>query len=132
MPARVPSEETVERLKWHAGFGERPVDAATPSISDCTAPKSSVAESLPLAIADFVDALEALNRELNGDVPSETIEGKADSVPRSVAYSVAEAASMLRDAGQDDWSVNTAWEAVLAGDIDDLHEHLELEGDWRG
>jgi hypothetical protein len=37
---------------------------------------------------------------------------------------------MLRDdASTDDavWTVETAWSAVLAGDIDDLREHLRLE-----
>ena len=30
------------------------------------------------------------------------------------------------------WKINCAWDAILAGDIDDLHEHVELEGRARG
>jgi len=36
---------------------------------------------------------------------------------------------MLRDFGDDHsaWMVETAWLAILAGDIDDLREHIALE-----
>jgi hypothetical protein len=125
------SERVERRILWHAGFSERPADAAAPSISDCTLPSSSSAEALPLAVSDFIDALEALNVQLNGAVPSETVDGKAHSVPRTVAYSVAEVIRLLREARTDVWGVETAWAAVLAGDIDDLHEHLELEWNSR-
>lgn len=41
---------------------------------------------------------------------------------------------MLREHGErtakETWMVETAWLAVLARDIDDLYEHLELEWSW--
>jgi hypothetical protein len=52
---------------------------------------------------------------------------------------------MLRDAAQSSsaprarhdrsdaaWSIETAWLAVLAGDIDDLHQHVAAERAMRG
>ena len=72
--------------------------------------------------------LERLNQELNGLLSSESFVGASD-VPRSVAYSVSVVAGMLRDAGRHDAAerVDTAWRAVLDGDIDDLAEHVEFE-----
>jgi hypothetical protein len=47
----------------------------------------------------------------------------------SVAYSVAEVARMLREASADReaWQVETGWLAVLAGDIDDVGQHVAEE-----
>jgi hypothetical protein len=41
---------------------------------------------------------------------------------------------MLRDARREEeaWVVDTGWLAVLAGDIDDIVEHIELERTMRG
>jgi hypothetical protein len=90
--------------------------------------------SLDAALADFLDALAALNRELNGPIPSERI-GGPETIPIDVEYAVANVADMLRKHGErtakETWMVETAWLAVLARDIDDLAEHLELEWSWR-
>jgi hypothetical protein len=81
---------------------------------------------------DLIDALQRLNTELNGDPPSESGAG-ADSVPREIAYAVAEITRALRKAAQPDaaWKVDAAWNATLAGDIDDLGSHLNEEGPER-
>jgi hypothetical protein len=98
------------------------------------------AAQLDAAVEDFVGLLSQLNRELNGLRPSVATVGAAD-VPRSVVYAVAEAARLLREcacrsrqnselhatAKQAAWSVDTAWLAVLSGDIDDLSQHLADE-----
>jgi len=87
------------------------------------------------ALRDFLDALSALNRDLNGPIPSESVRG-AGVVSTDVAYAVAEVARLLREYGERAgdaaateaaWRVDTAWLAVLAGDIDDLAQHLEEE-----
>ena len=56
-------------------------------------------------------------------------DGSDDHVPRSVAYAVSEVTAMLRDAEEHDLAgrIDTAWNAVLAGDIDNLAAHIELE-----
>lgn len=78
---------------------------------------------------DFLDALCAANRELNGKVPSESVGSIDDPIPRSAAYAVSEAERMLRDAGEaaDARRVAMAWNLVLAGDIDDLVSELGLD-----
>jgi hypothetical protein len=83
------------------------------------------------ATADLVEALDDFNRVLNGPRPSSDLRdaGRSDAVPTRVAYSVAEACRMLREAGAADcaWRVETAWLAVLAGDIHDIRQHVEWE-----
>ena len=80
--------------------------------------------------ADLITALDNYNRDLNGPVPSETVGPDDDSVPRTVAYAVGEVVRMLRESGSGRAAlrVETAWLAVLAGDIDDIGEHLAEEG----
>ena len=106
--------------------------SAVPSISECTSPESLL-EGLDAAVDDFVQALSAFNRTLNGEVPSQSFD-HADSVPAAAAYAVSEANRMLRDyrgsaenVGRAEgaaWAIETAWNAVLAGDIDDLAQHI--------
>ncbi len=65
-------------------------------------------------------------------------------LPRTLVSAITEILSMLRDYGdrlqgpigvkapaRAEWSVGTAWRAVLHGDIDDIKEHLELEDRMR-
>ena|SRR5215207_250560 len=125
--SNVVSPDTTQRLRWHAGLAQVPV-GSLPTISDRTRPANALGSRLEDALADLVATLEQLNRELNGDTPSQAITG-ATEIPREVAYAVSEIARMLRDSGaaQDTWTVETAWNAVLAGDIDDLQQHLKEE-----
>src|SRR5579884_165174 len=81
------------------------------------------------ATADLIAALAGFNHDLNGSVPSERIAKRSDSVPRTVAYAVAESIRMLREAGAVERAedAESAWLAVLSGDIDDVTEHVALE-----
>ncbi len=131
---------TVSRLRWHAGLDERGADDV-PSVSSCAHPMGSPTSSLQAAVADCLQTLAVLNREMNGDVPSSTV-GGVEEVPRSLVYAVSEIVRMLRDCqehaeskGQSDaavfakaaWRIETAWSAVLAGDIDNILKHVEGE-----
>jgi hypothetical protein len=80
-----------------------------------------------------MEVLQALNHELNGPQPSTQVSGKAESIPRSAAYAVAEVARMLGDAAHviHAWEVDTAWLGVLAGDVDDLRRHVTEEHEAR-
>ncbi len=117
-------------LLWHAGFAER--EAATvPSVYDAT--KAGDCEALDAALDDLVAAFVVLNRDLNGDAPSASV-GPGPHVPRSVAVAVSEINQLLRrypgtnpGVKRGVWVVDAAWDAVLAGDVDDLAEHLSLE-----
>jgi hypothetical protein len=120
---------TIERLRWHAGLVD-PKPRAVPSISSSTWPHGKRSADLEGAADDFLDALDSLNRELNGDDPSAEAASKSAVVSRDAAYAVAEVDRMLREHGnarREAWAVETAWLAILAGDVDDLREHLARE-----
>lgn len=55
-------------------------------------------------------------------------------MPRDAAYAVSAVTGMLRHAGRPDAAarVDTAWIAVLDGDINDLAEHVEFEHPTNG
>ena len=81
--------------------------------------------------------MSRLNLELNGDLPSERSAEDA-TVPVAVAYAVSEVCSLLRSyrgpvdaagrAADAAWRGETAWNGALAGDIDDIAQHLLDEG----
>ena len=116
-----------QRLVWHAGLSAAG-GLAPGSVSAATSEGDPA--NIEAATTDFIAALDEYNRELNGQVPSETISPGDDSVPRRLAYAVGEVARMLRESGSDRSAlrVETAWLAVLAGDVDDVREHLAEEG----
>jgi hypothetical protein len=114
-----------ERIVWHAGLS---ADGGLAPGSVSAATSSGDQAAIEAATTDSLRALDDYNRDLNGPVPSSSI-GGSGMVPRDVAYAVAEVARMLRDSGADQsaWRVESAWLAVLAGDIDDVREHLAQE-----
>lgn len=116
------TSETLRLLRWHAGLDGDPLDPT--SVSGAAAAHAGQT----VAVATCLRVLDALNRELNGSVPSTSGTGD-DAVPRSVVYAVAEIARMLRVSGDEEgaWRVDTAWSAVLAGDIDDIPAHIDAE-----
>lgn len=139
----VVSELVVRRLRWHAGL-EHAGDPLTASVSACTSPDGALAGRLDAAVADFLKTLGQVNKELHGPVPSESSR-RVDSVPIRVAYAVSEVVRLLREhsasraqvapheaASREAWLVDVAWSAVLAGDIDNLEEHLAHEEMTRG
>jgi len=65
--------------------------------------------------------------------PSSVV-GKGSGIPRSTILVILEISRLLRECegrsmavADAAWSVETAWRAILAGDIDDLGEHLSDE-----
>ena len=118
------SDETSRRLRIHAGL-DHPRETSTPTVASCTGFGSARRADLDAAVQDFIDVLETLNLELNGDVPSEGVGDTPDA-----AYAVGEVSRMLRDDPETPraaWLVETAWLAALAGDIDDLRQHVSDE-----
>lgn len=123
--------ETRRRLRWHAGF-EDVAGRRSVSVSEST---ESGDADLETAVDDVITTLEALNHEVNGNVPSETA-ASARTISTDIAYAVAEISRMLRSyeeraadgrGAEAAWMVDTAWLAVLAGDIDDVEEHVAEE-----
>ena len=117
------SRETTQLLRWHAGLDGDALDAS--SVSGSLAAGGDVER----AMSDFIEAMQRLNQEINAEQPSAAVDGKEDYVSRGVAYAVAEVTRMLRDAARvsEACAVEAAWNAVLAGDVDDVAEHLKAE-----
>jgi hypothetical protein len=90
--------------------------------------RAETRNKIEAAVGDFLEAIATFNKELNGGRPSAG-HSAPDVLPRNVAYAVAEVARMLPATGADNdaWLADTAWLALLAGDIDDLSEHVALE-----
>jgi hypothetical protein len=125
------TDSTTRRLRAHAGLDEAS-GFPGPTVSEATIEPVN-AQDLEAALSDFIDALNALNHELNGAEPSATVLGKASSVSTDAAYAIAEVTRMLRDANREReaWLVDTGWLAVLAGDIDDVRQHIAEEAAGR-
>jgi hypothetical protein len=136
------------RLRNHANIPDSAADLPESasflyllSQADCTK------ESLDFAAAydDMVECLVTLNRALNTEQPSEHIEGKAPSVDRTLVYCMALIMSdgfslysrwasdglfsvaYLSDLQKALLCIGFAWNAVLAGDIDDIREDIQNE-----
>jgi len=110
-----------------------------PSIASSTWPRGRVAKEFADSVADCLNTLAALNRELNGELPSSGAVRAAD-VPRKLVYAMTEIVRMIREcwqqAGDQEaagvlaraaWRVETAWSAVVAGDVEDIPKHIEEE-----
>jgi hypothetical protein len=128
------SAETTRHLLRHAGLKDAD-PALVPSITSCTS-SESYSDYLEDAIADFMRGMSRLNNELNATVSSRG-DARAPDVPREVALAVAAVARMLRDYAEGGAAparreaarrgarrIESAWTAVLAGDVDELRAQL--------
>ena len=121
-------------LRYHAGLDQQ-ASARTPSLADLLWRKEPPEEALD----DVLRILEALNLEANGAVPSESATHE-QCFPRALIYAVTEVIWLLREAANQAGNatatrdlnkaarrIELAWSAVLAGDIDNLTEHIAEE-----
>lgn len=134
-------EEIISNIQWHAGLvsrmspcNMRPLSMVIADASDC--------EAIEQSWFDLLDTLVNLNITLNGEFPSE-FESKQDVIPRNLAYSIAELIQTFDAAiinspeaiskcvEQVRWRISVCWSAVLAGDIDDIIQHLKWESETR-
>lgn len=128
------SQQTLERLRWHVApyeERERAIIEGVPSIAAATA-SDAPANEVATAIADVFDTLAVLNHELNGPTPSENTDPVV-LLPRQLVYAMTEIIQMLRECCAEGAArrIETAWQAILAGGIDDISEHVRLEEEWR-
>jgi hypothetical protein len=125
-------------MRWHAGY-EKSIPKSFPSLSDCTWPPNGLQDYLDHAVGDIVETLSAINLEMNGAVPSETVIADAN-ISRFLVSAISEIQGMLRvfrescttseaqeSVRRYEFIVEIAWAAVLDGDIDDLREHIAAE-----
>lgn len=139
-------DEAVRRLANHAN---QPADGTTSEESYVfTLWRMSKIRS-PLDFAaqarDVIACLEVVNLKANGRVPSETVTPvnstlgrELESIINSLVLAGVEhalswqsknlfGAETVRQALLCSWQIGKAWEAILAGDIDCLEEHLNNE-----
>lgn len=126
------ADETLARLCRHAGLEGSEV-GGIPSVAESAWPLGEASASLERAFDDFIAALNVLNGEMNHDAPMQAL-------PRRLVYAVTEVLRLLREGqekalGENDrrwfalaaWRADTAWTAVLSGDIEDIHAHVKSE-----
>jgi hypothetical protein len=129
------------RLGHHASAAE--VDSFTFALWQ--AERQAHPPELGKLFDDILVCFEVVNHSLNTEHPSGTINGKADTLERRLVTDVSGILSegwsyywRLTSSGQFPTSflgglaallvqIGIAWEAVLAGDIDDIRDHVHTE-----
>src|ERR1035438_485823 len=136
----------LERLRNHANAaGSTLPEGESFLFALCQAERQSLSPELRRLFEDILSCFEVVNRALNTQRPSDTLEGKAETLPRSL---VADVSSVLSEGWSYYWrwasseqftgtfrtefaamlvQIGIAWDAVLAGDVDDLGEHVQTE-----
>lgn len=146
MESQMTIEDVRDRLTHHANLPCAISEEESFCFLIWNAKRTRKAVDLSAAFRDIVGCLETLNKLWNGPVPSETPRERIlTCVDRRIAYLVSEVmtgaaeyvamAATSSDTTSTDassramiaYGINCAWSAVLAGDIDDLQEHLRLE-----
>lgn len=132
---------SLARIRWHAGLDGAYEGDIVPLCLCAIEPTNGV-EKFDASLIDFIDTLSKLNIELNGSLPSDRCSEHREWLPRSLVYAVTEVIRSLRErrekavlqlkaADRALWCAETAWSALLSGDIDNLWQHLEQEESWR-
>ena len=131
-------ETTLSQLQRHASL-EDSILGGTPTISGCTWLANGLAGHIADAADDVIQVLVNLNRQINGDMPSESISGDT-MISRQIVFAITEIIRLLRSASDEaedagikaefrrqEWRISTAWYAVLSGDIDDVEQYIADE-----
>lgn len=133
---------TMARILRHAGL-ESESTGESPTIATSTWPRGLATSDFRNAVSDCLGALEKLNHELNGEIPTSGSAHLAD-IPRSLVYSMSEIFRMIRECqesavdpeteqlfGLELRRLESGWSAVLAGDVDDILWHVEQQESFR-
>jgi hypothetical protein len=140
-------EQALRRLAHHANLTEAKGEGWSSFVGLLFEAKTAgVVPNLREPTDDLISCLEVVNRHLNGETPSASVgSDKERRIDRRLTYAVAtvttsgvehflwsvgDSATDTSSAlamGKDLRRVSYAWEAVLAGDIDSLPEHIKLE-----
>ena len=133
--------QALQKLRQHASAPE----GASFTLALYHAERQVAIPELRGLFDDILSCFEVVNHALNTQHPSESITGKADSLPRSLVADVSEILSIgwsyyWRWASSHQFTetfgtelasmlvqIGIAWDAVLAGDIDDIREQVQAE-----
>jgi hypothetical protein len=140
-------EQALQKLSHHANLIEAEEEDWSSFVGALfEAKRAGVVSDLREPTDDLICCLDTVNRYVNGKTPSASVNGDEDQpIDRRAAYAVACTISsgaeyflwLMHNAtadisstlamGENLWRISCAWEAVLAGDIDSLPNHLELQ-----
>jgi hypothetical protein len=140
-------EQALQRLFHHANLTDADEEGWSSFVGSLFRTKTSaVVPDLREQTDDLISCLDVVNHQVNGQTPSASVNGDDNQhIDRRTAYAVAATLtsgvesflSLVDNAaadrssalamGKNLWRISCDWEAVLAGDIDSLPEHLELE-----
>lgn len=132
------SREIVNRLKDHSGL---PVDAPLPegiAFADKVAAlkRGEAHTAFDVAVDDVLDCLQQLNVHNHAmpDARSEPLEVEVAYAMSGMTMLALEGAIMLCRMGRNcekllnaGWKIGCAWDSVLAGDMEDIRGHVEIE-----
>jgi hypothetical protein len=123
-------------IRYHAGLAD--ISRATPSLVDVLHNRPTDRDDVATSVREVILALQDLNLALNGSIPSKSTLRDHDMPRAAVAAIASIAAALSHEATKDSvglatmftrelWRITCAWDGVLAGDIDDIVEHVRLE-----
>jgi hypothetical protein len=136
----------LERLRSHANMsGTSLPESESFLFALWQAERQSRIPELSSLFGDILICLETVNHSLNTEHPSDTISGKAEALPRSLVADISailsagwsyywrwSSSQQFTEAFRTEFAamlvqLGIAWDAVLAGDIDDIRDHVQTE-----
>lgn len=134
------TKTTLSQLRRHAGLDDSTL-GQIPTISDCTWLPNGLANRIAEAADDVIRVLGDLNREINGDIPSENENTEKDElISREIVFLITEIIRLLRSVVgeakdtqikgefvRQERRISTAWYGILSGDIDDIQQYVADE-----
>jgi hypothetical protein len=137
-------EEAIERLRRHAGLAE-PNPQVPPDLALLLwhTRRGRALGDVESAVDEIVQCLQIINPILNGQPPEYP---KAhDVLPRLTVYTISQICLDCTQAAVESrdepirlrllkaaWTVQSAWDALVAGDIADVGTHVKMEREARG
>jgi hypothetical protein len=139
--------DPLSRLKQHSGLpmagGEVPKDTLAEFVFQAT--RDGPHPDLGTITEDIIGCLDTLNRQVNQhfedtahrqEIPSSLVYAASGMVlmclEKALAFRrAADKAVLADDLLMAAWRIQCAWDALVAGDIEDLREHVKLEEEAR-
>jgi hypothetical protein len=138
----MPPKELVNRLKEHSGLPGVTPELGTSSFFDRVQAiqKGEPETGLEEAVVDVIECLQRLNYYNRGatETPGEILNSGVVYAISGRTLFATEVSLTRSQKGEISinllnacWKIACAWDAVLAGDIEDIYEHLEWEATAR-
>lgn len=137
-------EEALKKLRRHAGLAE-PISQVPADLALMLwhTRQGRALGDMESAVDEIIQCLQVLNPSLNGPPPKYS---KArDALPRLIVYAISQICVDCSQAALESrdepirvrllwavWTVQSAWDAVAAGDIKDVAAHIKMEREARG